>query len=162
MNFDPTSIIASFSLLSSSGVCVGNMATSAGKIYTMEEVAQHNSVSAGVWVVINGCVYDVTQFVDEHPGGEEVLLDNAGKDATSAFTDVGHSNDAIELREGFLIGRVASTEPSPETTPPSEERKPIPTQIKTAASVAASLLVPVVVVVGVAIGAYLIYRRYKK
>lgn len=35
-------------------------------------------------------------------------------------------------------------------------------QIKTAASVAASLLVPVVVVVGVAIGAYLIYRRYKK
>ena len=41
------------------------MATPAGKTFTWDEVAQHNSVSAGVWVVIDGLVYDVTQFVDE-------------------------------------------------------------------------------------------------
>lgn len=35
--------------------------------------------------MINGSVYDITQFVDEHPGGEEVLLDVAGQDATEAF-----------------------------------------------------------------------------
>ena len=40
------------------------MATSE-RVYTLEEVAQHNSVSAGVWVAIDGLVYDVTQFLDE-------------------------------------------------------------------------------------------------
>ena len=40
------------------------MATS-GKLFTWDEVAQHNSVSAGLWVVIDDCVYDVTHFVDE-------------------------------------------------------------------------------------------------
>jgi cytochrome b involved in lipid metabolism len=95
------------------------MATPAGKTFTWDEVAQHNSVSAGVWVVIDGLVYDVTQFVDEHPGGDEVLLDNAGKDATSAFRDVGHSEDAVGLRDGFCIGRIASDDPPSEETPPS-------------------------------------------
>ena len=33
-------------------------------------------------MVIKGKAYDVTKFLDEHPGGEEVLLDMAGKDAT--------------------------------------------------------------------------------
>ena len=42
------------------------MATSTSeKLFTWEEVAQHNSVSNGVWVVIDGCVYDVTQFLNE-------------------------------------------------------------------------------------------------
>ena len=40
------------------------MATSE-RLYTWEEVAQHNSVSTGVWVVVEGRIYDVTQFVDE-------------------------------------------------------------------------------------------------
>ena len=35
--------------------------------------------------MINGSIYDITPFVDEHPGGEEVLLDVAGQDATEAF-----------------------------------------------------------------------------
>ena len=49
-----------------SGGHSGNgMATPAGKTFAWDEVAQHNSVSAGVWVVIDGLVYDVTQFVDE-------------------------------------------------------------------------------------------------
>lgn len=129
------------------------MATSE-RLYTWEEVAQHNSVSTGVWVVVEGRIYDVTQFVDEHPGGEEVLLDNAGKDATSAFTDVGHSNNAIQLRESFLIGHIAD-----QYSPPKET---VQTQLKVAAGVAAGLLVPALAVAAVAVAVYLIYRRYKK
>ena len=41
------------------------MATTADKVFTWEEVVQHNSKSAGVWVVIRDYVYDVTQFLDE-------------------------------------------------------------------------------------------------
>jgi len=51
-------------------------------------------------------VYDATKFLDEHPGGEEVLLDMAGKDATDAFEDVGHSDEAREILAGLLIGEL--------------------------------------------------------
>uniref|UniRef100_A0A915IEZ3 Cytochrome b5 heme-binding domain-containing protein n=1 Tax=Romanomermis culicivorax TaxID=13658 RepID=A0A915IEZ3_ROMCU len=39
-----------------------------------------------------------------HPGGEEVLLEQAGRDATESFEDVGHSSDAREMRKQYLIG----------------------------------------------------------
>ncbi len=40
------------------------------------------------------------------PGGEEVLLEHAGGDATEAFEDVGHSEDARELLNTYLIGNL--------------------------------------------------------
>ncbi|KAI9218947.1 cytochrome b5-like heme/steroid binding domain-containing protein [Blastocladiella britannica] len=73
--------------------------------YTAEEVAAHNERS-NVWTIINGKVYNITKFLDEHPGGEEVLLEGAGADATEGFEDVGHSEDARELLKKYLIGEV--------------------------------------------------------
>lgn len=43
-----------------------------------EEVAKHN-YRRSCWVIIKGQAYDVTQFVDEHPGGANVILGYAGK-----------------------------------------------------------------------------------
>ena len=37
-------------------------------------------------------------------GGEEVLLDIGGQDATEAFEDVGHSDEAREILNGLLVG----------------------------------------------------------
>ncbi len=37
-------------------------------------------------------------------GGEEVLTDVGGQDATEAFEDVGHSDEAREILEGMLVG----------------------------------------------------------
>lgn len=48
-------------------------------------------------------VYDI-YGIRQHPGGEEVLLDEAGRDATEAFEDVGHSDEAHGLLKGFEIG----------------------------------------------------------
>lgn len=39
-------------------------------------------------------------------GGEEVLLDVAGQDATEAFEDVGHSDEAREILDGMFVGNV--------------------------------------------------------
>jgi len=39
-----------------------------------------------------------------YSGGEEVLLDVGGQDATEAFEDVGHSDEAREILEGLLVG----------------------------------------------------------
>lgn len=49
-------------------------------------------------------VYNVTDYVRDHPGGADVLLDVAGTDATEAYEDVGHSEDADEIMASYLIG----------------------------------------------------------
>ncbi|KAI9354965.1 cytochrome b5-like heme/steroid binding domain-containing protein [Pilaira anomala] len=77
------------------------------KLYSYEEIAKHNTRS-DLWMVIEGKVYDITPFCDEHPGGEEVLIDEGAKDATTAFDDVGHSDDARAMLEQYYIGDVDS------------------------------------------------------
>ncbi|XP_068941578.1 cytochrome b5 type B [Petaurus breviceps papuanus] len=73
--------------------------------YRLEEVAERNS-EKDVWMVIHGRVYDVTRFLGEHPGGEEVLIEQAGRDATESFEDVGHSSDAKEMLKQYYIGEL--------------------------------------------------------
>ncbi|KAG9409244.1 hypothetical protein AC1031_019494 [Aphanomyces cochlioides] len=51
-------------------------------------------------------IYDITAFLDEHPGGPEILLDLAGKDAHEEFEGVGHSKEAREMIQQLCIGRV--------------------------------------------------------
>lgn len=48
----------------------------------------------------------MSKFADEHPGGDEVLFSEVGKDATEAFEDVGHSDDARNLLPDMLVGTV--------------------------------------------------------
>ncbi|NXK64870.1 CYB5B protein, partial [Sylvietta virens] len=85
----------------------------------LEEVAKRNS-SREAWLVIHGRVYDVTRFLEEHPGGEEVLLEQAGRDATESFEDVGHSTDAREMLKQYYIGEVhpVSASCNPQTKTP--------------------------------------------
>ena len=45
-------------------------------------------------------------FVFKHPGGEEVLKEQHGLDASNAFEDVGHSSDAREQMKAYEIGVV--------------------------------------------------------
>lgn len=49
----------------------------------MDEVSQHNSRN-DCWTVISGEVYDLTDYVIRHPGGNEILR-ACGTDATSLF-----------------------------------------------------------------------------
>lgn len=75
------------------------------KQFTRKEIAERNTKKDAVFIIDN-VVYDVTQFIDEHPGGHEVLVNVAGKDATEDFEDIGHSLDAKELMKKFQIGEV--------------------------------------------------------
>ena len=59
-------------------------------------------------------VYDVTGFLAEHPGGEEILLESAGVDATEGFEDVGHSTDARTLLDDYLVGELREEDKKPE------------------------------------------------
>ncbi|TEA30850.1 hypothetical protein DBR06_SOUSAS15510016 [Sousa chinensis] len=75
------------------------------KYYTLEEIQKHNH-SKSTWLILHYKVYDLTKFLEEHPGGEEVLREQAGGDATENFEDVGHSTDARELSKTFIIGEL--------------------------------------------------------
>ncbi|XP_031203910.1 cytochrome b5-like [Mastomys coucha] len=75
------------------------------KYYTLEEIQKHKD-SKSTWVILHHKVYDLTKFLEEHPGGEEVLREQAGGDVTENFEDVGHSTDARELSKTCIIGEL--------------------------------------------------------
>lgn len=78
------------------------------KIYSMNEVKKHNKINDG-WVVIKNKVYNVTNFINQHPGGSQILSDRLGKDITSDFNARGHP-DYVEktILPKYLIGRIES------------------------------------------------------
>ena len=73
--------------------------------YTLDQVSDHTD-RKNMWMVIHGKVYDITKFLEDHPGGEEVLIELAGQDATEAFEEIGHSDDARELLDKFYVGEL--------------------------------------------------------
>ncbi|XP_061370382.1 cytochrome B5-like [Gastrolobium bilobum] len=100
------------------------------KLFAFEEVAKHNH-KKDCWIIVNGKVYDVTPFLDDHPGGDEALLSAAEKDATTDFEDVGHSDSAIEMMQKYYVGKVDTTtlpgkvnnSPSPPTQAPAHNNE---------------------------------------
>ena len=54
------------------------------KEYSMEEVAKHNKKD-DLWIVVKGIVLDVTNWLDEHPGGPQALFSHMGKDASEGL-----------------------------------------------------------------------------
>lgn len=81
---------------------------------TLEEVAQHNK-AGDCWIVVHGKVFDVTKFVAEHPGGQKVILNVAGQDATAKF-DAFHKPEVLkqygpQLYVGELVTAKQPQEP---------------------------------------------------
>ncbi|OAY55416.1 cytochrome b5 [Manihot esculenta] len=89
-----------------------------GKVFTLAQVSEHNNPK-DCWLVIGGKVYDVTKFLEDHPGGDEVLLSATGKDATDDFEDVGHSTSAREMMDQYYVGEI-----DPSTIPKKTAYKP--------------------------------------
>jgi len=84
------------------------------KEFRLSEVKAHNDAKS-CYLVVHNKVYDVTKFLEEHPGGEEVLLEQAGEDSTEAFEDVGHSTDARDLLADYYIGELHPDDRSSKT-----------------------------------------------
>lgn len=76
--------------------------------YTAEEVAERNSKRGNdCWLIYKGAVYNVTDYLEEHPGGADLVTDWAGKDCTKAFNDAGHSAEAMRDLKKYKIGTLA-------------------------------------------------------
>ncbi|OIT06087.1 PREDICTED: cytochrome b5 [Nicotiana attenuata] len=128
------------------------------KLFTMEEASQHNTKD-DCWVVIDGKVYDVSSYLDEHPGGDDVVLSATGKDATDEFEDAGHSKDARELMEKFFIGELDSTSPPiPELEIVKKAAKNIPQKVK---EITKQYWFVPIAVVGISVVVGFLYTRKK-
>lgn len=57
------------------------------QVMQADEVAKHNSKES-CYVIVHGQVYDVTEFLPDHPGGQGIILKYAGKDATDAYDPI--------------------------------------------------------------------------
>jgi len=80
-------------------------AKNASGLYTLEEVAQHNT-DDDCWVAVNGQVLDVTPFLEDHPGGKMAIMTFAGKDATEEFNMVHDSGVVEKYAKHLVIGKV--------------------------------------------------------
>ncbi|KAF5829749.1 cytochrome b-5, isoform CRA_e [Dunaliella salina] len=73
------------------------------RLYTLDDLKKNNH-DKSCYLLIHGKVYNVTDFLEEHPGGYDIILGSTGKDATQDFEEIGHSNSAKELLAKYLIG----------------------------------------------------------
>lgn len=129
------------------------------KEFNVSEVATHNT-KGDLFVIIHGkgktslfcyvgylanthgCpVYDITNYVRDHPGGADVLMDVAGEDATAAYEDVGHSEDANEILETYLVGTVKDAQQfvQPKTVRVIQQSTSVATSSKETSSAARAL-----------------------
>ncbi len=86
--------------------------------YTPDTIKSHNT-SDDCWLVIHKKVYDVSSYLSSHPGGAEIILSCAGKDATREFDDIGHSKSAIRTLAKYEIGVCPVSEVSAPNEQPS-------------------------------------------
>lgn len=95
------------------------------------EVAKHTTRETGVWVIIHDKVYDVTEWLDEHPGGSKIILKYAGTDATEEYEPI-HPPDAIadNLPPEKYIGPLAASSIKTVVKEVTEEEKVYQTRME--------------------------------
>ena len=72
--------------------------------YTLTQVQTHNSAQS-CWSAVGGKVYDLTSWINSHPGGKEAILSICGKDGTQAFMDKHGDNQKVaNVLVGFEVG----------------------------------------------------------
>lgn len=72
-------------------------------LITRSEV-KHHCDATSCWIIVDDKVYDVTKFLELHPGSEEIILEYGGGEASGSFWDKGHSKHAVRMLQQYHIG----------------------------------------------------------
>lgn len=100
---------------------------------TTSEVAKH-STAQDCWTIVSGKVYNVTSYINSHPGGSQAVMSICGVDGTVAFQTKGgggsHSQNAVNILSSFYVGDIntlvsvpptQSAPPNPISTPQNDD-----------------------------------------
>lgn len=84
---------------------LGPVATASTTVpYSMTEVVVHNNEQS-CWTIVEGGVYDLTNWISNHPGGRDAIIGLCGKDGTTAFEQMhGGQTKPAKVLAGFQIG----------------------------------------------------------
>lgn len=97
---------------------VTEASTSQANLYSAEDVAAH-ATETDCWAIIDGSVYDITEYIPRHPGGDDILR-ACGVDATTQFSQrmtpdgekigsgLPHSSNAAGLLEQYKLGELSN------------------------------------------------------
>ncbi|KAL4794297.1 cytochrome b5-like heme/steroid binding domain-containing protein [Aspergillus venezuelensis] len=83
------------------------------KVYDKDELVLHNK-DGDLWLAIDGTVYDLTKFSEEHPGGQKILLSVAGTDASKKYRKYHGDNILQRYAKEYKIGTLRINEPNRE------------------------------------------------
>lgn len=73
-------------------------------VYTQDEVTSHRTLEDGIWVTYKGAVYDITEFVAMHPGGDKILLAAGGPlEPFWALYAVHNSEHVLEILSEYKV-----------------------------------------------------------
>jgi cytochrome b involved in lipid metabolism len=86
----------------------GATPTSNSSALTMEQVKKNNTARS-CWSVINGNVYNLTNWISSHPGGDDEIIRLCGIDGTKVFSNQHRGDTQAESRlSGFLLGKLTT------------------------------------------------------
>ncbi|OAA65277.1 acyl-dehydrogenase domain containing protein [Niveomyces insectorum RCEF 264] len=94
------------------------------KTFSQSDVASHNKPDS-LWIVVDGDVYDLTKFQDDHPGGKKILARVAGKDASKQFWKY-HNEGILKKYKGQLQVGSLDSKPQPKAAAAAAAPKPKP------------------------------------
>lgn len=93
---------SSSTIKAKSSIDVNMIDSSVKRVITEEELARHNQ-DGDTWLAVNGQVYDVSEYLAEHPGGRDSIILASGGDATEDFLAI-HSNTAKAMMKKYHVG----------------------------------------------------------
>ncbi|CAG8609554.1 2613_t:CDS:2, partial [Racocetra persica] len=84
--------------------------------FSIDQISKHDS-KEDCWIIVDKRVYDCTKFLEQHPGGADSILMNAGTDCSGDFNAI-HSSKAKSMLSDYYIGDLIDT-----YMPKSSEKK---------------------------------------
>ncbi|XP_037106890.1 sulfite oxidase, mitochondrial [Syngnathus acus] len=89
-------------------------------IFSQEEVTKHRTLKDGVWVTFKGSVYDITEFVTMHPGGDKILLAAGGAlEPFWALYAVHNQEHVLEILSEYKVGELRAEDQKKQQSAPS-------------------------------------------
>lgn len=79
-------------------------------VLTRAEVSQRAALQRRALCVIDNVVYDLSDLLSTHPGGSTVIMEHAGRDASSAFEAAWHAPTVRSRLGKYAVGRIAPSD----------------------------------------------------